>query len=57
MAFRIPKITGRPPARVANPASIAKIATANRMDESFLRVEIEGEVNAKSMVGPIATIF
>ena len=57
MAFRTPKIIGRPPARLTKPASIAKIATASRIEVSFLRVEIESGVNENSIVGPIATIF
>jgi hypothetical protein len=57
MAFRTLNIIGRPPARVTKPASIAKIATASRIEVSFLRVEIESGVNENSIVGPIATIF
>src|SRR6267378_1531038 len=57
MAFRTPKVIGRPPARVTKPASIAKMATASRIEVSFLRVEIESGVNENSIVGPIATIF
>jgi hypothetical protein len=37
-------------AKVANPASTAKIATASRIEASFLRVEIEIRTNANPML-------
>ena len=57
MAFSTPKITGHPLARVANPASSAKVTTANRIEVSFLRVEIETGANTNSMAGTSTTIY
>ena len=41
----------------ANPASTAKITTANRIEVSFRRVEIESGAKAKSMAGAVALNF
>jgi hypothetical protein len=50
IAFRTPNTTGRPWERVANPASSAKIATASRIEVSFLRVEMEIRANVNATV-------
>jgi len=46
----IPNITGRPIARVVNPASNANIVTDSRIEVSFLRVEMETAASANAMV-------
>jgi hypothetical protein len=46
----IPNITGRPIARVVNPARNAKIVTDSRIEVSFLRVEIETAASANAMM-------
>src|SRR5215472_569403 len=51
MALSTPKTPGRPLARVVKPASTAKITTANRIEASFLRVEIDSRVMANSITG------
>jgi hypothetical protein len=50
MALRVANIGGRPEARLANPASKAKITTANKIEVNFLRVEIETGVNENSII-------
>src|SRR5260370_34180362 len=47
MAFRMAKMPGRPLARLAKPASVAKIATDNRIEASLRRVEIDTGLSAK----------
>jgi hypothetical protein len=56
MALTTPNMPGRPLARVTNQANTAKITTANRIEVSFRRVEIESGANANSMVVVIEPI-
>lgn len=48
---------GRPLARVVNPASDAKITTANTIDVNFLLVEIDIGANAISIARSTTTIL
>ena len=50
------KPSGRPWAKVVNPANTAKIATASAIDVSFLRVEIETRLNANAIVKSQRTV-
>jgi hypothetical protein len=56
MAVTTPKRIGRPLALFTSPASAAKITTANRIEVSLRRVEIESGAKVKSMVVVIASI-
>jgi hypothetical protein len=56
MALTTPNMPGRPLALVTNQASAAKITTANRIELSLRRVEIESRAKANSMVVVIAPI-
>src|SRR5215472_4983505 len=49
MAFRMAKMPGRPLARLAKPASVAKIATDSRIEVSLRRVEIDTGLSAELM--------
>jgi hypothetical protein len=57
MALRTPNKTGRPLAWVVNPASDAKITTANTIDVNFLLVEIEMGTNAVSIMRSTTAIL
>ena len=57
MALRTPNRMGRPLARVVNPASDAKITTANTIDVNFLLVEIDIGTNAISIARSTTTIL
>ena len=50
MAFNRPLITGRPSTGVVNIANEAKIATASKIEVSFLRLEVERRAIAGRML-------
>jgi hypothetical protein len=56
MALTTPNMPGRPLALVTNQASTAKITTANRIELSLRRVEIDSGAKAKPMIVVIAAI-
>ncbi len=50
MAFNRPLITGRPSTEAVNIANETKIATASKIEVSFLRLEVESRAIADRML-------